>query len=244
MSDVRQAGGPAQVPFEFAHEPSHAEADFMAGESNRLALAHIRAFPNWPGPLTLVTGPAKAGKSHLGRIWRERAGARLAEPAEIEALASAPEATPLLIEDVDRAGYEEAALFHLLNRAMRDRRPVLMTARAAIADWPYATDDLRSRARLATHVAVAPADDVLLAQMLVKLFGDRQVTVDPRIIGYIVPRMERSAEEAVALVALIDRVALGRRSAITRAVAAEALAERARSNGGAGPAEGEGGEDE
>ena len=56
---------------------------------------------------------------------------------------------PLVIEDVDRAGYDEAGLFHLLNQSMRDGRPLLMTAREGIANWPYSTDDVRSRARRA-----------------------------------------------------------------------------------------------
>ena len=47
-----------------------------------------------------------------------------------------------MIEDVDRAGYDEAGLFHLLNQSMRDQRPLLMTAREDIANWPFATDDL------------------------------------------------------------------------------------------------------
>jgi chromosomal replication initiation ATPase DnaA len=69
-------------------------------------------------------------------------------------------------------------------------------------------------------------DDIQLSQMFVKLFGDRQVTVDPRIIAFLVARMERSPEEAVALAALIDRMALERGTAITRAIASEALRQR------------------
>ena len=65
--------GTSQLPFDYGHEPSHLEDDFIEGDGNRLALAHIRAFPNWPGPLTLVEGPAKSGKSHLARIWAGRA---------------------------------------------------------------------------------------------------------------------------------------------------------------------------
>ncbi len=68
-------------------------------------------------------------------------------PAEIALIAAAGGTAPLVIEDADRAGYDEAALFHLLNQSMRDGRPVLLTARAPVAEWPYATDDVRSRAR-------------------------------------------------------------------------------------------------
>ncbi|HEY0919812.1 hypothetical protein [Devosia sp.] len=216
----------SQLAFELGHTPSHAEADFIVGEGNELAHAHVMAYPHWPGPLTLVTGPAKAGKSHLARIWADRAGAAAPWPDELEDLARAGGKLPLLLEDVDRRGYEEAALFHLLNQSMRDRRPVLMTAREPVANWPFATDDLKSRARLAALFTVSTSDDIHLSQMFVKLFGDRQLAVDPKIIAYLVARMERSPEETVALTGLMDRLALERGTAVTRAIAAEALAMR------------------
>ncbi len=218
--------GVRQLPFDYGHEPSHLEDDFLEGDGNRLALAHIRAFPNWAGPLTLVEGPAKSGKSHLARIWARRVGAQLVGPDELEALSREGGTAPLVIEDLERSGYDEDALFHLLNQAMRDGRPVLMTTREPVANWPFTTDDLKSRARLAARFTVALSDDIQLSQMFVKLFGDRQVAVDPKIIAYLVARMERSPEEVVALAGLVDRIALSRGTAITRSVAAAALAER------------------
>jgi chromosomal replication initiation ATPase DnaA len=215
-----------QLPLELGHETSHDEADFVVGEGNRLAFLHLTAWPAWPGPLTLLVGPEKSGKSHLGRIWAARAGAASSRPEDLERLAGEAGRAPLLIEDVDRTGYDEAALFHLLNQSMRDGRPLLLTARLPVGSWPYATEDLRSRARLATLLLVTPAGDIEMAQMLVKLFGDRQIAVDPRIIGYVVARMERSPAEVVALVELMDRLALAGKTAVTRSVAAEALRQR------------------
>jgi chromosomal replication initiation ATPase DnaA len=220
------AGAPDQLSLDLGHQPLQGEADFLVGDGNRLAYRHLKAFPHWPGPLTLLVGPPSSGKSHLGRIWAAIAAAGVPAPAEVEHLAAAGGTTPLLIEDVDRPGYDEAALFHLLNQSMRDSRPLLLTAREAIGGWPYATEDLRSRARLATLLLVTAAGDIELSQMLVKLFGDRQIAVDPKIIGYLVPRMERSPAEAVALAELMDRLALARGTAITRGVAAEALQQR------------------
>ena len=139
--------------------------------------------------------------------------------------------TPLLIEDVDRPGYDENALFHLVNQSMRDRRSLLLTARQPVQSWPYATADLLSRARLATLLEVQSAGDAELSQMLIKLFSDRQIAVDPKVIGYLVPRMERSPAEAVALAELMDRLALARGTAVTRAIAAEALKRRREARG-------------
>lgn len=218
--------GRRQLALELGHEPSHAADDFIVGEGNRLAYGHLLAYPRWAAPLTLVEGPASAGKSHLARIWAELANASFARPETAEELSRGAGAVPLVVEDADRAGYDEATLFHLLNQSMRDRRPVLLTARDPVANWPFATDDLKSRARLAAHFTVALSSDIQLSQMFVKLFGDRQVTVDPRIVAYLVARMERSPEEAVALVEIMDRMALERGTAISRGIAAEALALR------------------
>jgi chromosomal replication initiation ATPase DnaA len=217
---------PAQLALELGHTPSHAEDDFLVGEGNRLAYAHIAAFPSWPGPLTLVIGPASSGKSHLARIFADRAAAETPAPDQIEHLARGGGNAPLVIEDVDRARYVEDALFHLLNQSMRDGRPLLLTAREPVSSWPYRTADLLSRARLASSFTIALSDDIQLSQMLVKLFEDRQISVDPKVVVYVAARMERSPEEAVALADLMDRLALARGTAITRAIAAEALAQR------------------
>ena len=217
---------PGQLALDLGHDVSHAEADFIVGDGNRLAYGHLAAWPDWPGPLTLIEGPAGVGKSHLARIWAERAEAEYATPATAEEMSRQGGASPLVVEDVDRAGYEEAALFHLMNQSMRDRRPLLLTAREPVANWPFATDDLKSRARLAARFGMALSDDIQLSQMFVKLFQDRQVAVDLKTIGYLVARMERSPAEAVALAELMDRMALERGMAITRAIAAEALARR------------------
>lgn len=219
--------GKTQLVLNLGHFAAQTAEDFMVCAGNRLAFEHICAFPDWSAPMALVEGAAKAGKSHLARIWLVQSDGVAARPETVEALAAQGGNRPVLVEDIDRAGYDEKGLFHLLNQSMRDTRPVLMTARAPIADWPYRTNDVKSRARLAAWFSLTAPDDILLSQMMVKLFADRQLSVDPKVISYLVARMERSSAEVVALVAIADRLALSRGRAVTRAIAAEALALRA-----------------
>ena len=70
---------------------------------------------------------------------------------------------------------------------------------------------------------IEPPDDALLSAVLVKLFADRQLAVDPPVIAYCLVRMERSMDAARQLVAEIDPLALTMHRAVTRALAAKAL---------------------
>lgn len=223
-----------QLTLELGHTAAQGEADFMVGEGNQLAYGRIVSFPHWPDPVTLLVGPSKSGKSHLARIFADRSGAQYAGINDLEALATEGGTTPVVVEDVDRLAYDEAGLFHLLNQSMREQRPILLTAREDVANWPLATDDVRSRVRRATAFTLELTDDIQLSQMFVKLFGDRQINVDPRIIAYLVARMERSTEEVVILADLMDRQALAKGTAITRSIAADALDRRRAARGDVG----------
>lgn len=216
-----------QLVLDLGHVPSHAESDFVVEAGNELAYRHVMAFPDWPAPLTLIVGPEKSGKSHLAAIWVERSGARIAMPDSLEAIAGSPDQRPVLVEDADRGLYAETGVFHLLNQSIRSGRAVLMTARREPTEWPLATEDARSRVRLATRLFVSSPGDALLSQLFVKLFSDRQIAVEPGLISYLLRRMERAPDEAVALVEVMDRLALSRGTAVTRTIAAEAIALRA-----------------
>ena len=66
-------------------------------------------------------------------------------------------------------------------------------------------------------------DEALLNAVLVKLFGDRQIEVEPQLISYLSVRMERSMASANKIVAQMDQLALEQKRRITRRLAQEAL---------------------
>ena len=151
------------------------------------------------------------------------AGARALEAetlagADLVALAAA---TALLIENADRIGESEAALFHLLNLTRESGASVLLTAQAAPGAWGLRTADLVSRLRLAPLVALGEPDEALARAVLVKLFNDRQLIVEPAVVDYIALHIDRSLGAARAIVAALDREALARGRAVTRPMAAE-----------------------
>ena len=214
-----------QIPFDLAGPPRFGAADFLVAPANQDAFAAVERWPGWPGNTMLLVGPEGSGKSHLGTIWAVRAHA---ERIAGQALADAPPdlfgRRDVLLDDADRLGPDEAALFHRLNLAREGGRCVLLTARTAPDNWHLRTPDLLSRLRLAPLVRLDPPDEPLVQAVLVKLFADRQLSVEASVLDFLSRRMERSIAVARRLVAALDHSSLAAGRRITRAVAAAVLA--------------------
>ena len=216
---------PRQLTLALGHAESLERDDFMRGPSNAVALALIESWPDWPSHAAILTGPEGSGKSHLAAIWAQEVGARfLAARSLADAELPAALATgSLVVEDIAEGGFDERALFHLLNLAREDEAFVLLTARTAPATWSLNIRDLASRLKVLPVVAMSAPDDNLLRALLVKLFADRQIYVDESLVGYVALRIERTFAAARATVARLDQEALRRKRPLTRALAAELL---------------------
>jgi chromosomal replication initiation ATPase DnaA len=217
---------PRQLVLDLAHRQALGAEDFLVSRSNSAAVELIDRWPDWPHPASVVIGTQGSGKTHLAHVWQLRCSAGLvAASAMTDAtVAALADGGALVVEDLDRGIAEEQALFHLLNRAGESKLAVLLTSRVAPGDLEFAIPDLRSRMRALPFVEVQPPDEALLKSVLVKLFADRQLTVEPPVIEYLSLRMERSMEAANRLVDTIDRLALAMHRKVTKPLAAEALA--------------------
>jgi chromosomal replication initiation ATPase DnaA len=215
-----------QIPMTLPHRAQMTRADFLVGAANAEAAALVDAWPAWPAALTLLAGPVGSGKTHLVEIWRQASGAAVVEASELtdEAVPGLVAAGAVAVENLHVGPRDEAALFHLVNLAAERGAPVLITSRTWIAALPVRLADLASRLRAARPVELGEPDDDLLRRVLVKLFADRQIAVDPAVVEFIALRMERSLAGAGAIVDDLDREALARGGPVTRRLAALALA--------------------
>ncbi len=177
----------------------------------------------------MLSGPPGSGKSHLARIWARRAGAACLAGREVwepaEPLRRVAGAAALVVDDADAAP-DEAALFHLYNAVAGRGGSVLLTASAPPSTWPLVLPDLRSRLLAAWPVLIEAPDETLLAALLVKQFADRQLRVEPPVVGYLAHRLERSFAAARGIVAALDRASLRARRPVTLPLARAVLLER------------------
>jgi chromosomal replication initiation ATPase DnaA len=216
---------PRQLAFALPHAESLTRDNFLEGPANEAALALIERWPDWPNRIMLLAGEEGSGKSHLASIWAEQSGARMISAHALNP-ASVPNALAtgaLVVEDLKPEGFDERALFHLMNLAREEAAFVLVTARMPPSAFEIELRDLRSRLRAVPVVSLAPPDDRLLRALIVKFCADRQLAVDESLVGYLVGRIERSYGEARRAVELLDSESLRLGRPVTRALAAELL---------------------
>ncbi|MBS8259206.1 hypothetical protein DYI23_03145 [Roseibium polysiphoniae] len=223
---------PRQLPLELPHEQALGRDDYLVGSSNRAAFDLLERWPDWPSAVVVLAGPVGAGKTHLVEAWHEDTGAAVLAAADltVESVTGLVAAGAVALEDAHK-GVDETALFHLLNAARQAGVRVLITSRTWPTAWNLTLPDLVSRLRAATPVEILEPDDSLLRQVLVKLFADRQIVIDPGVVEYLVVRMERSLGVAGRAVDAIDREALAGRVKITKPLAGRVLEVVQASNG-------------
>ncbi|MBP5856126.1 DNA replication protein [Marivibrio halodurans] len=231
-----RARTPRQLPLDLPHRPARGRDDFLLAPCNDEAVRWIDLWPSWPAPALVLHGPGGCGKTHLLNVWATRADAPVWEAGELAvedldrrlgaAMAVAVDhADTLASEDRAEAG---DALFHLYNMMRERGGHLLLAAREAPARWAFGRADLRSRLAAAPAVGLGAPDDALLAAVLTKLFGDRQLPVGPEVIRYLTARMPRTFAAAGTIVADLDRLALAERRRVTTALARRVLDEEDR----------------
>jgi chromosomal replication initiation ATPase DnaA len=230
---------PHQLVFDLPHLDAFDAEDFLVSACNQAAVDLVHRWPDWPAHAVVISGPAGSGKSHLVSVWRQRSGGNVVAMADVTnaTVERFGETGRLAIEDVATGGQPdiEKLVFHLLNQARESqssgrKAQILITTAQPPGELDIALPDLRSRLRALPVAQIQPIDDALLAGLLIKLFSDRQLAIDPGVIKYLTRHIERSAEAARRVVDRIDHLALATHRKVTRALAADALARDATEN--------------
>lgn len=228
-SAATSARTPAQLVLDLGHRPALGRADFLVSRCNADAVAWIDRWPEWPAPGLVIWGPAASGKSHLGQVWRARAGAPMITADDLdnrEPPDLAGEVGAVYVDGADRIAGDarrERVALHVYNLIAGQGGHILFSARTPPGRWAVGLADLRSRLNALPAAAIAPPDDAVLGAVLLKLFTDRQLQVGVDVIQFAVTRMERSFEAAERLVSAVDAAALAAQRRVTVPLLREVL---------------------
>jgi len=216
---------PRQLTLDLPHLPAFEAEDFFVSGSNKAAVDLVASYPDWPHWGAVVCGPPGSGKTHLAHVWQFQSGAPVVAIGDIDdgLVGTFRQTGAIAIEDLHEGVEDQRLLFHLLNVARQDRLHILLTSRIAPGELDIPLPDLSSRLKSLPISRIDAPDEMLLRAVLVKLFTDRQLRVEPRVINYLMLRMERSMAAAEATVAAIDQLALAMQRRVTIPLAQRAL---------------------
>ena len=177
-------------------------ADFLVSDANRLAVAHLERWRDWPLAVSVLTGPPLSGRSTLARHFAQSSGGSVIDDAQ---------------------GADEHRLFHAWNEAQTLRRPLLLVGSAPPATWTVALPDLRSRLAAAPHVALAEPDEALARALVERYFAQAGAGYAPDLPDWLMRRIDRSYGAIAQAVRLLDRAALSSGRKISVPMAKETL---------------------
>ena len=226
------------LAFDFPHDPSHRREDFFVSPSNRRAYEAICRDDEWPGGCLVLAGPPRSGKTHLLKVWTAASAGRELGADELNEgeIANIGGGARIAVDGADAivlGGEGEESLLHLCNMLVDGGGRMLVTSRTAPSRWKVKLPDLRSRLEGFQVKCIEEPDDTLLAVLLTKLFADRQISVAPRVVRYIIPRMQRSHLAAHDIVDALDELSFVEKGRINLQMAATVL-QCAETDGGAG----------
>lgn len=207
---------PVQIPFDIPLREAFEAEDYLVTKSNEAAVNWIDRWPDWKNThCTILYGMAGCGKTHLSHVWQHKSGA---VPVVLEDISLDNIPGNIILEDVTGfLGNSELQekLFHLYNRLKENGSSLMLTADRHPKHWLLDLPDLRSRMLASMALEIGQPDDELLAAVIIKQFGDRQINVPMDVVTYLIPRIERSFAAARNIVIKIDNLALAQKRKIT-----------------------------
>ena len=120
-------------------------------------------------------------------------------------------------ENIDKVKHDSAEqdLFHIINLVKENNKKLLMTSRKPISEIDLNLEDLKSRLNSILEAKIKEPDDELMRLILVKIFNDKQLKINPNVIDFLVSRLERSYESINFFIEKIDKFSLEKGKKIT-----------------------------
>ena len=100
----------------------------------------------------------------------------------------------IIIENINNfhSKQKEEFLFHSINLSKELNKALLLTSSLQVSKLNFKMSDLVSRLEAMNTASIEEPDDTLMEALIIKLFNDRQISVKPKTVNFLMQRIERS----------------------------------------------------
>ena len=213
-----------QLILNFNYEQNFKDQDFYVAKSNEFSFKLLNSWPKWEKNFVNLIGQKFSGKSHLVNIFLEKFKGIKIEANELtnDTLKQIKIFENIIIENFNDQ-IDENIFFTLLNIIDQDNKYLILTSKKPIVEHLFKLDDLNSRSKnfLLSHIE-KPSDDLMFA-LILKNLSDRQISIDKKLIDFIIKRIDRSYGKIFDFIYKIDEVSLKRKKPIDFRIIKEVL---------------------
>tara|TARA_A100001015_G_scaffold197512_1_gene220257 strand:- start:4712 stop:5374 length:663 start_codon:yes stop_codon:yes gene_type:complete len=213
-----------QLIFDFGLEKNFKDEDFYVSKSNKYAFDLINSWPKWEKNFLNLIGEKYSGKTHLINIFLKKFKGLKLETNLIsdETLKEIKAYENVVLENFDNIS-DERKIYSLINIIDQDNKFLIITSQKSIVDINFKLNDLVSRAKNFLLLNIQKPDDDLIFALILKHLSDRQISIDKKLINFIIKRIERSYDKIYEFIYKIDEISLKKRKSIDFKIIKEAL---------------------
>ena len=215
-----------QLILNFDYEQNFKDQDFYVSKSNEFSFKLLNSWPKWEKNFVNLIGEKFSGKTHLVNIFLEKFKGIKIEANELnnDSLKQIKIYENIIIENFNDQ-IDENLFFTLLNIIDQDNKYLILTSTKPIVEHIYKLNDLNSRSKnFLLSVIEKPEDDLMFA-LILKNLSDRQISIDKKLIDFIIKRIDRSYGKIFDFIYKIDKISLKRKKPIDFKIIKEALGE-------------------
>ena len=128
----------------------------------------------------------------------------------------------VVLENLD-LNVNENLIYSLFNIIDQDNKFLIITSLEPVAEIDFKLEDLKSRTKNCLLTKIENPDDELMFALILKNLSDRQITLDKKLIDFIIKRIERSYGKIFDFIYKIDRISLKKKKSIDFKIINEAL---------------------
>tara|TARA_Y100001970_G_C14113707_1_gene792368 strand:+ start:470 stop:1132 length:663 start_codon:yes stop_codon:yes gene_type:complete len=213
-----------QQIIKFEYDQNFKDQDFYVSKSNEFSFLLMNSWPKWEKNFLNLIGEKFSGKSHLINIFLQKFGGIKINANEIsnDSLRKIKTFENIIIEDLNEQ-VDEKILFTIFNNIEQDNKYLIVSSSKPIVDFSFKFDDLNSRAKNFLLSKIDKPEDDLLYALILKNLSDRQISIDKKLIDFIIKRINRSYGKISEFIYKIDEISLKRKKPIDFKIIKEAL---------------------
>ena len=198
-----------QLIFKFPFSKKYFEQDFFVSKNNFSAYKLIEGWPNWPGKWLNIFGNSGSGKTHLAKILEKIIKTKLIESKNINNnFIKEIKKFDCLIIDNFKNDIEEKLFYSILNQSKQLDKYVLINSIMPLKNTKFNLEDLKSRVNSFIYIGIDLPTDDLLKVIISKTLSDKQISINPKILDYIIKNVERSYEKMFKFLKDLDELSL------------------------------------